>query len=66
MHYELDLWPVAVLGDHGVFMNQGLMEENEVINRVHLNGVLASSPFLSSHCGQVPPYALWPQRSVSQ
>lgn len=59
MHYELDLWPVAVSGDHGVFMNQGLMEQNEVINRVHLNGfwtLVPSSPatvdrFLPMHFG---------------
>lgn len=65
MHYQLDLWPIAVSGDHRVFMNQGLIEENEVTNRLHLNGVLAASPFLSSHCGQVPHYALWSHRSVS-
>lgn len=39
MHSQLGLWPVAVSGDHGVFMNQGLMEESEVTERVYLNGV---------------------------
>lgn len=56
MHYQLELWPAAVSGDHGVFMNQGLMEENEVTNRAHLNGLVPSSPatvdrFLTMHFG---------------